>query len=204
MSRHSWGAYASLDTSVVQSTAYCTAFTSPRPSRLSMLPLRSKLSLGALLLCASLACTTERRAVAGTSAVDAGVDSLNARLSKAYRDRDPVAYGTIFTDSAVFEWPAFTTVRGRSGLEAMARTNWAGLRDMDLKLDVAHRRFAPDHVTEFGAFQQSYADSAGAKSIEYGRYVAVLVPRSDGWLMDRFFGFSDSTVKAGSAPAAPR
>ena len=156
----------------------------------------SKLAL--LLLGAALACTTERRAALGT-AVDAGVDSLNARLSKAYRDRDPVAYGAIFTDSAAFEWPAFNTVRGRGGLEAMARSNWAALRDMDLRLDVAHRRFAPDHVTEFGAFQQSYSDSTGARSIEYGRYVAVLVPRSDGWLMDRFFGFSDSTVKVGSA-----
>ena len=68
---------------------------------------------------------------------------------------------------------------------------------MDLKLDVAHRRVAPDHVTEFGAFQQAYADSAGVRSVEYGRYVAVLVRLSDGWRMDRFFGFSDSTVKVG-------
>jgi ketosteroid isomerase-like protein len=164
---------------------------------------KSRLSLGALTLCASLACTAEQRTSRGTTSVDAGVDSLNARLSKAYRDHDPVAYGAIFTDSAVFEWPAFTTVHGRAGLEAMARTNWASLRDMNLKLDVAHRRVAPDHVTEFGAFQQAYADSAGAKSVEYGRYVAVLVPRSDGWRMDRFFGFSDSTVKVGGgAPVA--
>jgi hypothetical protein len=160
--------------------------------------------LGALALCAALACATEQRTASGTTSVDAGVDSLNARLSKAYRDHDPAAYGTIFTDSAVFEWPAFNTVRGRAGLEAMARTNWAALRDMDLRLDVAHRRAAPDHVTEFGAFQQSYADSSGARSIEYGRYVAVLVPRSGGWLMDRFFGFSDSTVKVGTAGVTPR
>ena len=163
-----------------------------------------RLLLGALTLCASLACATEQRNASGTTAVDAGVDSLNARLSRAYRDHDPVAYGAIFTDSAVFEWPSFTTVRGRAGLEAMARSNWAALRDMDLRLDVAHRRAAPDHVTEFGAFQQVYADSTGARSIEYGRYVAVLVPRSDGWLMDRFFGFSDSTVKVGAAGARPR
>ena len=104
----------------------------------------------------------------------------------------------------MFEWPAFTTVHGRPGLEAMARTNWAALRDMDLKLDVAHRRIAPDHVTEFGAFQQAYADSAGARSIEYGRYVAVLVRYSDGWRMDRFFGFSDSTVKVGASPGGAR
>ena len=135
---------------------------------------------------------------------NAGVDSLNVRISKAYRDHDPVAYGRLFTDSAVFEWPAFTTVRGRAGLEAMARNNWAALRDMDLKLDVAHRRIAPDHVTEFGAFQQAYADSAGARSIEYGRYVAVLVRYSDGWRMDRFFGFSDSTVKVGASPGGAR
>jgi ketosteroid isomerase-like protein len=163
---------------------------------------KTQLSLTLLSVCASLACATEQRTSSGTTSVDAGVDSLNARVSKAYRDHDPVAYGALFTDSAVFEWPAFTTVRGRAGLEAMARTNWAALRDMDLRLDVAHRRVAPDHVTEFGAFQQSYADSAGAKSIEYGRYVAVLVPRSDGWRMDRFFGFSDSTVKVGSSPGA--
>ena len=144
------------------------------------------------ILLVAIACTSAK-----TSGADAGagVDSLNARISKAYRDHDPVAYGRLFTDSAVFEWPAFTTVHGRAGLEAMARTNWAALRDMDLTLDVAHRRIAPDHVTEFGAFQQAYSDSAGARSIEYGRYVAVLVPTADGWRMDRFFGFSDSTAK---------
>jgi ketosteroid isomerase-like protein len=148
---------------------------------------------------ASLACATEKRTTAGTTSVDASIDSLNARLAKAYRDHDPVAYGTVFTDSAVFEWPAFATVHGRAGLEAMARTNWAPLRDMNLRLDVDHRRVAPDHVTEFGAFQQAYADSAGARSIEYGRYVAVLVPSSDGWRMDRFFGFADSTAKVGTS-----
>jgi hypothetical protein len=152
--------------------------------------------LSALILtCATLGCSTRERTETSAGEVNAGVDSLNARISKAYRDHDPVAYGRQFTDSAVFEWPAFTTVRGRAGLEAMARTNWATLRDMDLALDVAHRRVAPDHVTEFGAFQQAYADSAGARSIEYGRYVAVLVPTPEGWRMDRFFGFSDSTAK---------
>ena len=165
---------------------------------------KAPLFLGAWALWAALACATEQRTASGTTSVDAGVDSLNARLAKAYRDHDPVAYGAVFTDSAVFEWPAFTTVHGRAGLEAMARTNWSALRDMDLRLDVAHRRAAPDHVTEFGAFEQQYADSTGARSIEYGRYVAVLVPRSGGWLMDRFFGFSDSTVKVGTAAAPPR
>lgn len=167
-------------------------------------PLSRTRFLGALAICASLACATEQRNASGTTSVDAGVDSLNARLSEAYRKRDPVAYAAIFTDSAVFEWPAFPTVRGRAGLEAMSRNSWAALRDMELRLDVAHRRAAPDHVTEFGAFQQAYADTSGARSIEYGRYVAVLVPRSGGWLMDRFFGFADSTVKVGTATATPR
>jgi Domain of unknown function (DUF4440) len=151
-----------------------------------------------------LACAPERPPAQSAGDANAGVDSLNARISRAYRDHDPVAYGRLFTDSAVFEWPAFTTVRGRAGLEAMARTNWAALRDMDLELDVAHRRVAPGHVTEFGAFRQAYADSAGARSIEHGRYVAVLVPGGDGWLMDRFFGFSDSTVKVGTSAGGSR
>jgi hypothetical protein len=158
----------------------------------------------AVVLLSLLACAPERPAEQSAGDANAGVDSLNARISKAYRDHDPVAYGRLFTDSAVFEWPAFTTVHGRGGLEAMARTNWAALRDMDLELDVAHRRIAPDHVTEFGAFRQAYADSAGARSIEHGRYVAVLVPRGDVWLMDRFFGFSDSTVKVAAGPGGAR
>jgi hypothetical protein len=68
---------------------------------------------------------------------------------------------------------------------------------MDLRLTVANRRIASDHATEFGAFQQSYRDSSGARHTEFGRYVALLVPQADGgWRMDRFFGFSDSTRAA--------
>jgi hypothetical protein len=46
----------------------------------------------------------------------AGIDSLNARLARAYRDHDPQAYAALFTDTAVFEWPAFNTVRGAAQL----------------------------------------------------------------------------------------
>jgi ketosteroid isomerase-like protein len=130
------------------------------------------------------------------SATDAsaGIDSLNARLAQAYRTRDPQAYGALYTDSAVFEWPAFKTVRGRAGLEAMARSNWASLNDMDLRLTVTSRRVAVDHATEFGAFQQSWRDSAGVRMTEFGRYVVSLARQGDGsWLIDRFFGFADST-----------
>jgi ketosteroid isomerase-like protein len=125
---------------------------------------------------------------------NAGIDSLNARLVSAYRQRDPRAYAALFTDSAVFEWPAFNTVRGPAALGAMARDNWAAERDVDLRLDVANRRFALGHATEFGAFQQSWTDTAGARMTEYGRYVALLARQKDGgWRMDRFFGFEDST-----------
>jgi len=127
----------------------------------------------------------------------AGVDSLNARIVDAYRKHDPQAYAAAFTDSAVFEWPAFDTVRGAASIGAMARSNWAALRDMDLALTVADRRVGDGQVTEFGAFAQTYSDSAGARSTEYGRYVAVPERQGDGaWKMDRFFGFADSTRKA--------
>ena len=141
-------------------------------------------------------CLTGLACSSGPSSADAaaGIDSLNARISQAYRNHDPKAYGALFTDSAVFEWPAFNTVRGARGLEKMVEDNWAALKDMDLRLIVATRRFAPSHATEFGAFEQSYTDASGKRSIEYGRYVAVLVRQGDGrWSVDRFFGFEDST-----------
>lgn len=145
--------------------------------------------LAALLLAA---CAPRERH--DDAAAARGIDSLNAMLSRAYRDRDPRLYGTLFTDSAIFEWPAFNSVRGRAGMEGMARANWAALDSMDLRLEVAARRFAGRHATEFGAFQQSYRDSKGARQIEYGRYVALLARQDDGrWLIDRFFGFADST-----------
>src|SRR5687768_13664594 len=81
---------------------------------------------------------------------NAGIDTLNVRLTEAYRSRDPLKYAAVFTDTAVFEWPAFNTVRSRAGLEAMARSNWPALSDMDLQLTVAARRLASNHATEFG------------------------------------------------------
>jgi len=149
--------------------------------------------IAVMTLCvAGVACANASRSSSTDAA--AGIDSLNARVVDAYSTHDAKAYGTLYTDSAVFEWPAFNTVRGRAGMEAMARENWASLRDMDLVLTVAARRFAPGHATEFGAFQQSWTDSSGARMTEYGRYVSVLAQQGDGrWLMDRFFGFEDST-----------
>jgi len=141
-----------------------------------------------------LACT---RPSAGDAS--AGIDSLNAGVVRAYRRHDPVAYAGLYTDTAVFEWPAFNTVRGRTALAAMARSNWASLNDMDLRLTVAARRVAPDHATEFGAFEQSWRDSSGVRMTEFGRYVSFLLRQADGtWLMDRFFGFEDSTRRRGA------
>jgi ketosteroid isomerase-like protein len=148
------------------------------------------------LLLASLgialaACASTR---SPASDANAGIDSLNAKLVSAYRGRDPQAYAALFTDSAVFEWPAFTTVRGPAALAAMARDNWAAERDVDLRLTVAGRRLGGDHTTEFGAFEQTWSDSAGVRRTEFGRYVSYLLRQADGsWRMDRFFGFEDST-----------
>jgi ketosteroid isomerase-like protein len=148
---------------------------------------------------AFLACSQPSRPSA--IAANAGIDSLNAAIVQAYRRHDPVAYAALYTDTAVFEWPAFNTVRGPTELVAMARDNWASLRDMDLRLTVATRRVAPDHATEFGAFQQSWRDPGGVRMTEFGRYVAFLLRQEDGsWRMDRFFGFEDSTRPRSSRP----
>jgi ketosteroid isomerase-like protein len=144
------------------------------------------------LFALAAACSQAPRRLASEDS--AGIDSLNARLVEAYRNRDPQAYGALYTDSAVFEWPAFNTVRGRAGMEAMARSNWASLNDMDLQLTVSSRRVASNHATEFGAFQQSWRDSDGVRMTEFGRYVVVLARQGDSsWRIDRFFGFADST-----------
>jgi len=155
-----------------------------------------------LSLCvAGLACSGGGPPRPSVRDASAGIDSLNARLVDAYRSRDPQGYAALYTDSAVFEWPAFNTVRGPAELAAMARSSWASLSDMDLRLTVSNRRVAPDHATEFGAFQQSFRDSSGARMTEFGRYVAFLVRQQDGsWLMDRFFGFSDSTRQSSKRP----
>ena len=151
------------------------------------------------LVVIALACSAPQPPSAGQATAD--IDSLNARLVQAYRSHDPQAYAALFTDTAMFEWPAFNTVRGPAELEAMARSNWATLRDMELSLTVSTRRVAPDHATEFGAFEQSWRDSTGARMTEFGRYVALLAPQEDGsWLMDRFLGFADSTRRESPLP----
>ncbi|MDB4898663.1 MAG: hypothetical protein JWN53_471 [Gemmatimonadetes bacterium] len=159
--------------------------------------MNTSIRVALLSLCvASASCARTARPL--VSEANAGIDALNARLVDSYRHRDPRAYAALYTDSAVFEWPAFNTVRGPAELAAMARSNWASLSDMDLRLTVANRRIAADHATEFGAFEQSWRDTSGARMTEYGRYVALLVRQTtDGsWRMDRFFGFEDSTRTA--------
>ena len=167
-----------------------------------------------LPLCvAGLACSGPPRSdggqgTAGAAGADtaadraaAGIDSLNARLVSAYRSRDPQAYGALYTDTAVFEWPVAATVRGPAALAEMARSNWASLSDQDLRLIVAARRLGPEHATEFGAFEQSYRDAAGTRRTEFGRYVTVLARQADGsWRMDRFLGFADSTRPQSAPP----
>lgn len=137
---------------------------------------------------------------ADASAANAGIDSLNARISQAYRDHDPKAYASLFTDTTAFEWPAINTVRGRAAIEEMVRGGWAPLKDMDLKLIVSSRRLAPNHATEVGAFEQSWTDSVGVRRTEYGRYVTVLARGDSAWLIDRFFGFEDSVRTAPKGP----
>jgi ketosteroid isomerase-like protein len=142
----------------------------------------------------ALACAACASSSPPTPDANAAIDSLNARLVSSYRARDPQAYAALYTDSAVFEWPAFNTVRGPAALAAMARDNWAAERDVDLGLAVASRRVAVDHATEFGAFEQTWTDSAGVRRTEFGRYVTYFVRQANGgWRMDRFFGFEDST-----------
>jgi len=157
--------------------------------------MRVLIAAAAVVSLAAWACTpgtpSDR---ADTSTASAGLDALNARLGDAYRRRDPSAYAALFTDSAEFEWPAFTTPRGREALAAMARNNWSGERDVDLRVRVNARRFAPDHATELGAFEQTWTDTAGVRRTEFGRYVSVLARQRDGsWRIDRWLGFEDST-----------
>jgi ketosteroid isomerase-like protein len=161
-----------------------------------------KTSIGAAvitLFASVVACS--QAAPPSTGEGGAGIDSLNTRVAQAYRDADPKTYATLFTDSAVFEWPAFNTVRGRAGLEAMARSNWTSLKDMDLKLTVASRRIASNEATEVGAFEQSWRDSTGGRMAEFGRYVTLLARDGNGtWRIDRFFGFEDSTRRISKRP----
>jgi ketosteroid isomerase-like protein len=162
----------------------------------------TKSIVAAMMFVVGVACSKAPQN-SSTSEVEAGagIDSLNTRVIQAYRDRDPRQYAALYTDTAVFEWPAFDTVRGRAGIEAMVRGGWASIDSMDLKLDVAARRFAPNHATEFGAFQQSFRDPKGAHMIEFGRYVIVFARQPDNsWLIDRFFGFSDSTATRPTNP----
>jgi uncharacterized protein (TIGR02246 family) len=152
-------------------------------------------------IAAGCAPAAPRAAAVDTAAAHAGLDSLNARLSDAYRRRDPAAYSALYTDSGVFEWPAIDPVRGRSALAEMARGIWAAERDVELRLTVSTRRLATDHATELGAFEQTWTDSAGVRRSEFGRYATVVARQGDGsWRLDRFLGFEDSVRVADPRP----
>ena len=143
----------------------------------------------------ALACARESRP--DTAATTAALDSLDGQLSRAYHDRDAKLYGTLWSDSAVFEWPALPSLRGPAALSAMATDIWTGERDVELRVRPTTRRVAPDHATEWGAFEQAWTDSAGKRQVEYGRYVTAFAKQPSGsWRIDRWLGFEDSTRAA--------
>ena len=151
-------------------------------------------ALVVLVLAAAPGC---ERAGASDAASAAGLDSLNARLEDAYRRRDTVAYAALYTDSAVFEWPAIDPVRGPAALGAMAGAIWAPQRDVALRVRVTARHVGAAHGSEFGAFEQDWRDTAGVRWTEYGRYASVAVRGADGrWRLHRWLGFEDSTRRA--------
>lgn len=63
-------------------------------------------TLISLFMCGAACSQAPRRS---DSEINSGIDSLNASLVAVYRDSDPLRYAALFTDSAVFEWPAFNT-----------------------------------------------------------------------------------------------
>ena len=153
------------------------------------------LALASLLACAACANEAPARSAAVDPQAGARIDSMNAKLSAVYHARDSRAYPLLFTDSAVFEWPAIPNIRGRAGLEALARDGWKTLDGLDLRIIPSSRRIGADHATEFGAFEESWRDSTGARKVEFGRYAELLARQPDGsWLIDHFFGFEDSTT----------
>jgi ketosteroid isomerase-like protein len=166
-------------------------------------PLRRSLAVASLFLAGACAGSPPAREAASVPAdANARLDSLNAHLVAVHHALDAKAYAQQFTDSAVFEWPAFNTVRGRAALEAMARENFAPLDDLVIRFTPAVRRFAPDHATEYGAFEESWNDSTGARKAEYGRYAETLARQPDGsYLIDHFLGFEDSTATLSPARA---
>ncbi|MFL5579438.1 MAG: YybH family protein [Gemmatimonadaceae bacterium] len=154
-----------------------------------------RIAIAALCGAAAACAQPARNAEVGADAASASaaIDALNARLSDAYRRRDPQAYAALYTDAAVFEWPAIPPVRGPAALAGMARDIWAAERDVELRLDVATRHIARDHASEFGAFRQTWTDTAGVRRTEFGRYATLFVRGTDGtWRMERWLGFEDS------------
>ena len=139
-----------------------------------------------------------------TAAANAGLDTLNAHVAHAYATYDSRAYGALYTDNGQFEWSATPTVRGHDGLEKMAAELWPPLKELGLVLNVASRQISQDHATEFGAFQESWRDSTGGRTTEYGRYVTLNTRQPDKtWRIEHFFGFEDSTRHAPPAVKHP-
>src|SRR3989442_4842584 len=105
----------------------------------------ASISVAVVSLCiVGLACQPSRPS---TGEAAAGIDSLNAALVRAYRSHDPRAYAALYTDTAGFEWPAFHNVWGPAELAAEARSKWASLSGIGLRLTGAARPRPPRSST---------------------------------------------------------
>jgi uncharacterized protein (TIGR02246 family) len=135
------------------------------------------------LLCFLLGCGLPAPSTVVLPAVPAGADSVYARFSRAYRERDPETVRDLYTPEALYLQGEGPIQRGQAMISQGFTNMFSQARSQEMLLDIQfrfeRREARPDVVIDVGYYLLSQTNSDGHREEYAGKFVTVLQPQAD-------------------------
>jgi uncharacterized protein (TIGR02246 family) len=125
----------------------------------------------------------------------AGLDSVYAKFSKAYRDLDHEMVGGLYTLDAAYLVPGQNLTTGRDNITPTFKSFFDHVRNgkgrMEITFRIVQRRVSKDMAYDVGIFTLTQYDSAGKSNSGQGKFVVVAVKQKNGEWRFQVDGYSD-------------
>lgn len=125
----------------------------------------------------------------------AGLDSVYAKFSRAYRELDHDAVGGLYTLDAAYLVPGQNLTTGRDNITPTFKSFFDHVRERKSRLEIAfrivQRRVSNDMAYDVGIYTLTQTDLAGKSSTGQGKFVVVAVKEKNGEWRFQVDGYSD-------------
>jgi len=136
------------------------------------------------------------RSPVSTLAIKAAIDSLWTRYAVASDQRDPAAFGALFTEDATLMYSGAPTASGREAIQTYLASRYSDIDATGWRVVPDETRVSDLLAVQGGTFEGSFLKK-DKPMMELGRYTLVAEIQPDhAWKIARLTAIVDSTIAA--------